>query len=49
MEKFTFNVISEMSLPSIKQFASIETGMLQKDFYLLFNGKILNENKFHSA
>ncbi|KAL5236237.1 hypothetical protein ACI65C_003647 [Semiaphis heraclei] len=44
MEKFTFNVTSEMSLPSIKQFASSQTGMSQKDFYLLFNGKILNEN-----
>lgn len=35
---------SEISLPSLKQFASIETGMLQKDFYLLYNGKILNVN-----
>uniref|UniRef100_A0A2S2P6D5 UPF0667 protein n=1 Tax=Schizaphis graminum TaxID=13262 RepID=A0A2S2P6D5_SCHGA len=44
MKKLTFNITSEMSLPSIKQFASIETGMLQKDFFLMFNGKVLNEN-----
>lgn len=44
MEKFTFNITSEMSLLSIKQFASTVTGMLQSDFYLLLNGKILNEN-----
>lgn len=49
MDKFTFNITSEMSLPSIKQFASIETGMLQKDFYLLFNGKILNENSIQNG
>ncbi|XP_025201570.1 replication stress response regulator SDE2 [Melanaphis sacchari] len=44
MKKLTLNVIPGMSLSSIKQFASIETGMLQKDFYLLFNGKILNDD-----
>ncbi|XP_060873484.1 splicing regulator SDE2 [Metopolophium dirhodum] len=44
IEKLEFNVTSEMFLSSIRQFASIRTGMLEKDFYLLFNGKILNEN-----
>lgn len=44
IEKLTINVTSEMFLPCIKQFASIKTGMSQKDFYLLFNGKILNES-----
>ncbi|XP_060835383.1 LOW QUALITY PROTEIN: splicing regulator SDE2 [Rhopalosiphum padi] len=43
-KKLTLNITSEMSLPSIKQLASIETGMLQNDFFLMYKGKILNEN-----
>lgn len=44
MEKLSLNVTSEMSMASIKQYVGIKTGMLQTDFYLLLNGKILNQN-----
>lgn len=44
MEKLSLNVTLEMSMASIKQYISIETGMLPTDFYLLLNGKILNQN-----
>lgn len=44
MENLSLNVTSEMSLASMKQYVSIKTGMQLTDFYLLFNGKIINEN-----
>lgn len=44
MANLTFHVTSEMSVRSIKQCVCVETGMLQTDFYLLLNGKIINED-----
>lgn len=44
MANLTFNVTSEMSVRNIKRCVCVETGMLQTDFYLLLNGKILNED-----
>lgn len=44
MNKLSIKVNSEMSLSSIRQYASVQTGMLQSDFYLLLNGKILSDN-----
>lgn len=44
MNKYSIKVNSEVSLASIRQYVSVQTGMLQSDFYLLLNGKILTEN-----
>lgn len=44
MEKLSLNVTSEMSVACIKQYVSVKTGMLQTDFYLLLNGKIVSES-----
>ncbi|XP_025411754.1 replication stress response regulator SDE2 [Sipha flava] len=49
MEKLSINVTSKMSLTSLKQYVSIETGMLLTDFYLLLNGKILRENMVQNS
>jgi len=44
MDKLTIKVNSDMSLTSIRQYVSIQTGLLQEDFYLLSNGKIVSKN-----
>lgn len=38
-----------MSVASIKQHVSADTGMSQTDFYLLVNGKIANESSLHNG
>jgi len=49
MEKLSFKVNSEMSVTKIRQYISIQTGMLPTDFYMLLNGKILDENTAHDG
>lgn len=48
MEKLSFTVTSEIPISNIKQYVSAKTGMLMTDFYLLVNGKILNEDNVHN-
>lgn len=49
MEKLSFNITSDMSIASIKENVSIKTGMMQTDFYILLNGKKLNQNNVQNA